>query len=115
MIGYAIEVVDASAEIFEPNSVQEQGSKRDQSLRPTIFVPCRQTFKSSPLFHIGTTMVRTVVVTVDRDNDLGVKAGVRGPVIGRKATLTCNFETGIAIQKRAIQTQSWEHYTIMMN
>ena len=54
-------------------------------------------FKSSPpLFRIGTTMVRTLVVTVDRDNDLGVKAGVRGPVIGRKATLTAALRLGIA-------------------
>lgn len=54
-------------------------------------------FKSSPpLFHTGITMVRTLVVTVDRDNDLGVKAGVRGPVIGRKATLTAALRLGIA-------------------
>ena len=29
-------------------------------------------------------MVRALVLTVDRDNDLGVKAGVRGPVVGRE-------------------------------
>ena len=29
-------------------------------------------------------MARTLIMTVDRDNDLGVKAGIRGPVIGRK-------------------------------
>ena len=41
-------------------------------------------------------MVRTLVLTVDRDNDLGVKAGIRGPVIGRKATLTAALKLGIA-------------------
>jgi len=41
-------------------------------------------------------MVRTLVLTVDRDNDLGVKAGIRGPVIGRKATLTAALRLGIA-------------------
>jgi len=40
--------------------------------------------------------VRTLVLTVDRDNDLGVKAGIRGPVIGRKATLTAALKLGIA-------------------
>ena len=35
-------------------------------------------------------------MTVDRDNDLGVKAGIRGPVIGRKATLTAALRLGIA-------------------
>ena len=34
-------------------------------------------------------MVRTLILTVDRDNDLGVKAGIRGPVVGRKATGGC--------------------------
>lgn len=41
-------------------------------------------------------MVRTLVLTIDRDNDLGVKAGIRGPVIGRKATLTAALRLGIA-------------------
>ena len=41
-------------------------------------------------------MVRTLVLTVDRDNDLGVKAGIRGPVIGRKATLAAALRLGIA-------------------
>ena len=41
-------------------------------------------------------MVRTLVITIDRDNDLGVKAGIRGPVIGRKATLTAALKLGIA-------------------
>ena len=41
-------------------------------------------------------MVRTLVLTIDRDNDLGVKAGIRGPVIGRKATLTAALRLDIA-------------------
>lgn len=41
-------------------------------------------------------MVRTLVLTVDRDNDLGVKAGIRGPVVGRKATLSAALRLGIA-------------------
>ncbi len=41
-------------------------------------------------------MVRTLVLTVDRDNDLGVKAGIRGPVVGRKSCLTAALRLGIA-------------------
>ncbi|DAC35985.1 MAG TPA: DUF373 family protein [Candidatus Thalassarchaeaceae archaeon] len=41
-------------------------------------------------------MSRTLVLSIDRDNDLGVKAGIRGPVIGRKATLTAALKLGIA-------------------
>ena len=41
-------------------------------------------------------MVRTLVLTVDRDIDLGVKAGIRGPVIGRKATLAAALRLGLA-------------------
>lgn len=41
-------------------------------------------------------MVRTLVLTVDRDNDLGVKAGIRGPVIGRKSTLAAALRLGLA-------------------
>ena len=44
----------------------------------------------------ASSMVRTLVITIDRDNDLGVKAGIRGPVIGRKATLTAALKLGIA-------------------
>lgn len=40
--------------------------------------------------------MRTLVVTVDRDNDLGVKAGIRGPVIGRRNVLTAALRLGIA-------------------
>jgi len=39
---------------------------------------------------------RTLVLTIDRDNDLGVKAGIRGPVIGRKSVLTAALKLGIA-------------------
>ncbi len=41
-------------------------------------------------------MVRTLVLTIDRDNDLGVKAGIRGPVVGRKSSLTAALRLGIA-------------------
>ncbi len=41
-------------------------------------------------------MVRTLVITIDRDNDLGVKAGIRGPVIGRKSALAAALRLGIA-------------------
>ena len=47
----------------------------NSSYRPVVYQRLRQ------------EMVRTLVLTVDRDNDLGVKAGIRGPVVGRKATL----------------------------
>ncbi len=41
-------------------------------------------------------MVRTLVLTIDRDNDLGVKAAIRGPDIGRKPTITAAIKLGIA-------------------
>ncbi len=41
-------------------------------------------------------MTRTLVLTIDRDNDLGIKAGLRGPVIGRKATLSAALRLGLA-------------------
>jgi len=41
-------------------------------------------------------MTRTLVLTIDRDNDLGVKSGIIGPVIGRKQTLTAALRLGIA-------------------
>lgn len=41
-------------------------------------------------------MVRTLVLTVDRDNDLGIKTSIRGPVIGRKQVLTAALRLGIA-------------------
>ena len=39
---------------------------------------------------------RTLVLTVDLDNDIGVKSGIRGPVIGRKSALTAALRLGIA-------------------
>ena len=39
---------------------------------------------------------RTLVLTIDRDNDLGAKAGIRGPVVGRKKVLTAALKLGIA-------------------
>jgi putative membrane protein len=41
-------------------------------------------------------MTRTLVITVDRDDDLGKKAGIRGPVLGRKEVLTAALRLGIA-------------------
>jgi hypothetical protein len=41
-------------------------------------------------------MVRTLVLTVDRDNDLGIKTAIRGPVICRKQVLTAALRLGIA-------------------
>ena len=49
-------------------------------------------------------MTRVLVLTVDRDNDLGIKTSIRGPVIGRRQVLTAALKLGIAIQKKAIQT-----------
>ena len=39
---------------------------------------------------------RTLVITVDRDNDLGLKTAIRGPVVGRKQVLTAALKLGIA-------------------
>tara|TARA_B100001996_G_scaffold382721_2_gene375401 strand:- start:1287 stop:2459 length:1173 start_codon:yes stop_codon:yes gene_type:complete len=44
----------------------------------------------------GANLVRTLVLTVDRDNDLGIKTAIRGPVIGRKQVLTAALRLGIA-------------------
>jgi putative membrane protein len=41
-------------------------------------------------------MTRVLVLTVDRDDDLGVKAGIRGPVVGRRQVLTAALRLGIA-------------------
>jgi putative membrane protein len=41
-------------------------------------------------------MVRTLVITVDRDNDLGIKTAIKGPVVGRKPVLTAALRLGIA-------------------
>jgi putative membrane protein len=39
---------------------------------------------------------RILIVCVDRDNDLGVKAGIRGPVIGREANLEAASKLALA-------------------
>jgi len=44
----------------------------------------------------GGIMTRTLVLTVDRDNDLGLKTAIRGPVVGRKQVLTAALKLGIA-------------------
>ena len=41
-------------------------------------------------------MTRILVLTVDRDNDLGNKTSIRGPVIGRRQVLTAALKLGIA-------------------
>ncbi|MDA0925324.1 MAG: DUF373 family protein [archaeon] len=41
-------------------------------------------------------MTRTLVITVDRDNDLGIKTSIRGPVVGRRNVLTAALKLGIA-------------------
>lgn len=41
-------------------------------------------------------MTRIIVLTVDRDNDLGNKTSIRGPVIGRRQVLTAALKLGIA-------------------
>ncbi len=40
-------------------------------------------------------MVKTLVLCVDRDDDLGVKAGIKGPVIGREKNLKAAVSLGI--------------------
>ncbi|MED5496524.1 MAG: DUF373 family protein, partial [Candidatus Thermoplasmatota archaeon] len=41
-------------------------------------------------------MARILVLTVDRDNDLGIKTSIRGPVVGRRQVLTAALKLGIA-------------------
>ena len=41
-------------------------------------------------------MARVLVLTVDRDNDLGIKTSIRGPVVGRRQVLTAALKLGIA-------------------
>ncbi len=38
----------------------------------------------------------TLVLAIDRDNDLGRKTGIRSPVIGREANLAAAQELGLA-------------------
>lgn len=44
----------------------------------------------------GEQMARILVLTVDRDNDLGIKTSIRGPVVGRRQVLTAALKLGIA-------------------
>ncbi len=39
---------------------------------------------------------KILILSVDRDNDLGVKAGIQGPLIGEKSILNAAMELGIA-------------------
>ena len=48
-------------------------------------------------------MTRTLVLTVDRDNDLGLKTSIRGPVVGRRQVLTAALKLGIADPEPAVQ------------
>jgi len=41
-------------------------------------------------------MTRTLVLTVDRDDDLGIKTSIRGPVVGRRQVLTSALKLGTA-------------------
>ena len=41
-------------------------------------------------------MTRTLVLTVDRHNDLGVKTGIRGPVDGRRQVMAAALKLGMA-------------------
>tara|TARA_B100000287_G_C20668804_1_gene792668 strand:+ start:515 stop:1636 length:1122 start_codon:yes stop_codon:yes gene_type:complete len=41
-------------------------------------------------------LTRTLVLTVDRDNDLGIKTAIKGPVVGRKQVLTAALRLGVA-------------------
>ena len=40
--------------------------------------------------------MKTLVLCVDRDNDLGVKTGIRGPLVGRDDTLAAGMKLGLA-------------------
>ena len=50
-------------------------------------------------------MARILVLTVDRDNDLGIKTSIRGPVVGRRQVLTAALKLGIADPEKAIPTR----------
>ena len=49
----------------------------------------------SPVKRGGERTTRTLVLTVDRDNDLGIKTSIRGPVVGRRQVLTAALKLGI--------------------
>src|SRR3972149_5533073 len=40
--------------------------------------------------------MKTLVLCVDRDNDLGVKTGIRGPLVGRDDALAAAMKLGLA-------------------
>ena len=40
--------------------------------------------------------MKTLVLCVDRDDDLGTKAGINGPVIGREENLKASISLGLA-------------------
>jgi putative membrane protein len=40
--------------------------------------------------------MRTLVLCIDRDNDIGVKAGIPGPIIGRRENLDAAMKLGLA-------------------
>ena len=40
--------------------------------------------------------MRTLVLCIDRDNDIGVKAGIPGPIIGRRDNLDAAMKLGLA-------------------
>lgn len=44
---------------------------------------------------LDASSMRTLVLCVDRDNDLGVKAGVTGPIIGREENLKAAMALGV--------------------
>lgn len=50
----------------------------------------------SPLVESEPTMDRILVLTVDRDDDLGNKTSIRGPVVNRRNVLTAALKLGMA-------------------
>lgn len=48
------------------------------------------------MFVHTTTDMKTLVLCVDRDDDLGTKAGINGPVIGREENLKATIALGLA-------------------
>ena len=55
-------------------------------------------------------MTRTLVLTVDRDNDLGIKTAIRGPVVGRRQVLTAALNLELLTLRRAILMRYLGHY-----
>ncbi|OPY30045.1 MAG: hypothetical protein A4E28_00543 [Methanocella sp. PtaU1.Bin125] len=50
----------------------------------------------SPYSAIGVTIVDMLIICIDKDDDIGVKAGVKSPVIGREACLDAAARLGAA-------------------